>query len=338
MSHEIETAMYVRTPAWHGLGTVLQHSPTIAEALQAAGLDWRVGLERLCLPDGTAVDRWGVVRDSDRRVLGTVGKGFRTVQNPDALGWFQPFLDGGLVDLEAAGSLRKGARVWVLAKVRNHGHDKATIIDGDDVANYLLLAHGHDGSLAIHLGVTPTRVVCQNTLSAAVGERSSLRIRHTSGAADAMLAARETIDRVNGKFDKACEVFRALAGKYLRSGQQIRDYIDAVFPQPKGIVAPISQPAGVDAMALMSELRGESSEVAAQDDDKRRIYSDIESLLETGAGTEIPGVKGTAWGAYNAVTEFITHERGRNADNRLNTAWFGPEGDRAIQGAIDTFL
>lgn len=353
MSHEVETAVYVKVPAWHGLGTVLPDAPSIADAIKAAGLDWTVGLERLQLADGTMVDRWGVVRSSDHRVLGTVGKGFRTVQNAAAFDWFQPFLDGGLVALEAAGSLRKGSRVWVLAKVLNHGHADAVIVPASDdrVANYLLLAHGHDGSLAIHLGLTPTRVVCQNTLSAAIGENTSIRIRHTQGAADAMLAARETIDRVNGQFDKAADVFRALAGVYVRSGAQIRQFIDRVFPVQKSVQRATEAYKGVDAVALMESVRAEESntalvgelltsggERAVGDDARRRIYDSIEALFTGGTGNDMAGVKGTAWAAYNAVTEYITHERGRSDDNRLNGAWFGPESARAIQGAADTFL
>ena len=71
---------------------------------------------------------------------------------------------------------------------------------------------------------------------------------------------------------------------------------------------------------------------------RARIYGEIETLFAKGRGNDMAGVKGTAWAAYNAVTEYITHERGRNADNRMNTAWFGSEGPRALQGAVSTFL
>jgi phage/plasmid-like protein (TIGR03299 family) len=348
MSHEIETAMYVGKPAWHKLGTLLANPPTVEEAIRAAGLDWTVALERLFLADLTRIDdRFAVRRESDRKVLGTVGKGFRTVQNKAAFAWFQSFLDAGLVTLEAAGSLRGGARVWVLAKIK--GDDAVIVPQADDrVAKYLLLAHGHDGSLAIHLGVTPTRVVCNNTLSAAIGERASLRIRHTKGAAGAMDAAKEVIARANGNFDKAAEVYRALAGTYVRSGRQIRDYIDAVFPPPPVKAKPAAAPVEAGHHDLSSLLSARpvaprdsvfsADNGATTEETRQRIYGEIEALFQRGRGNDLPGVKGTAWAAYNAVTEYITHERGRSDDNRVNTAWFGPEGPRAIQAAAATFL
>jgi hypothetical protein len=71
---------------------------------------------------------------------------------------------------------------------------------------------------------------------------------------------------------------------------------------------------------------------------RQRIYGEIDVLFERGRGNDMAGVKGTAWAAYNAVTEYITHERGRSDDNRVNAAWFGAESPRAITSAVDTFL
>lgn len=345
MSHEIETAMYVTTPAWHKLGTVLNAPPTIDEALIASGLNWTIDLASVFLSDGTNVpDCKAVVRASDTKILGTVGPGFRTVQNIDAFKWFQPFLDSGLATLEAAGSLRGGSRVWVLAKMA--GHDSIIVPQSDDrVTKYLLLAHGHDGSLAIRLGLTPTRVVCQNTLSAAIGEGGTLRIRHTRGAADAMVAAREVFERANGQFEKAAEMYRALARIHV-TAKQIRAYIDSVFPAPKPVkvATPVAVDTGAaDLAALLSRPFGSKSETMsdrgeATKETRTRIYGEIETLFERGRGNDMAGVKGTAWAAYNAVTEYITHERGRTDDTRLNTAWFGAESSRAIQEAGNHFL
>jgi phage/plasmid-like protein (TIGR03299 family) len=335
MAHEFESGFFVSKPAWHGLGTVLNAPPTVLEAIKAAQLDWHVSLEKLYLEGGALCPgRKAVVRDRDKKVLGTVGDGFRTVQNADAFAWFQNFVDAGLVTLEAAGSLRGGARVWVLAKIK--GDDAVIVSKSDDrVARFLLLAHGHDGSLAIHLGVTPTRVVCNNTLSAAIGEKCSLRIRHTNGAADALLAAKEVINRANGQFDKAAEVYRALANVYVRNGAQIRAYIDAVFPPQKKVEEKVDGAKELQALLAKPATPSEHTPVVT---DRARIYGEIEALFEKGRGNDLPGVKHTAWAAYNAVTEYLTHERGRNPDNRLNTAWFGPEGARAVQSAAEIFL
>lgn len=351
MSHEIEAnnAFYVALPAWHGLGTVLAQPPTTDEAIKIAGLDTPIDLEPMFLNDGTLLpDVKAVVRRHDRAFYACVGKQFRTVQNVDAFKWFQPFIDAGLVTLEAAGSLRGGRRVWILAKIV--GADSIIVPASDDrVTKYLLLAHGHDGSLSIHLGVTPTRVVCNNTLSAAVGENGCIRIRHTRGAADAMKAAREIIERANNQFDKAADIYRALA-KINVTAKQIREYIDMVFPPPK-VVKPIAAPvaAAVDGASELSSLlsrpmgavresvfSAEGGEMTKET--RQRIYGEIETLFTQGKGNDLKGVKGTAWALYNGVTDYISHSRGRSNDNRANAAWFGPESVRAIQSANDMFL
>jgi hypothetical protein len=56
---------------------------------------------------------------------------------------------------------------------------------------------------------------------------------------------------------------------------------------------------------------------------KEKQTETIRRLFETGRGTEIQGVRGTVWGLYNSVTEWIQHEAGKIEDKRLESAWFG---------------
>ena len=77
---------------------------------------------------------------------------------------------------ETAGVLGNGERVWALADL-----GLAAKVGDDVQKGYLLFSTGHDGSLAHSYRLCMTRVVCQNTLSAALGEKTkaSLTIRHT---------------------------------------------------------------------------------------------------------------------------------------------------------------
>ena len=97
MAHEFESGFFVTEPAWHGLGVVLQDPPTVQEAITAAGLDWKVELRRLTMPDGREVPNRAVVRSTDESLLGVVGPDYEPLQNSDALAWFQPFVDSGMV-------------------------------------------------------------------------------------------------------------------------------------------------------------------------------------------------------------------------------------------------
>jgi phage/plasmid-like protein (TIGR03299 family) len=329
MAHEVENMMFVGETPWHGLGRKLETPPaTVKEALIAGGLDWAVQRHQLQLADGRLVDQFAVVRTSDNSILGTVGGGYRPMQNADAFSFFDPFLQAGAVKIDTAGSLRGGARVWMLAQIDRP--DSVIVKKADDrVRKYLLLAHGHDGHLAIHVGFTPVRVVCHNTLSAAIPEARKgaradhkrntgmFKVRHTSNAADLLTEVQATIERADKDFEKAADFFRTLAGKQVRSAAKLREYVDAVFP-PTSKKAP-----------------------AADDDVKDRVlFSEIEKLFVKGRGNDLPGVKGTAWAAYNAVTEYLTWERGGSNDNRLDTLWFrnGGVAERAVDAAKQVLL
>lgn len=358
MSHEVENMMYVGAKPWHGLGIELATPPTtIDEAIKAAGLDWTVSRVQLQLPDGTQVDRWAVIRSSDGRVLGTVGSDWRPIQNAKAFEPLAPFVAAKQATIETAGSLFQGARVWMLLKIDRP--DAVIVPSADDrVSKYILAANGHDGTLAFTMGITPIRVVCNNTLSAAVGRgaRTHFRIRHTQGGVGAVDALTATINEVDAQIEKAAEVFRALAGKQIRNAAELRAYIDAVFPPaPKKIdatPAPVVE-SFADLLGKPAKLNGDATpaiktsglaafEVTPEtaEEDARRIHDKIEYLYEHGIGNRPAGVRHTAWAAYNAVTQYLTHERGRSADTRLNNAWIAQSGPnaRALPAAVDTFL
>src|SRR5207248_9676074 len=120
------------------------------------------------------VEHQAVRRKSDNRILGVVGPKYHVLQNRAAFQWFQPFLDAKEAALHTAGSLCEGCRVWVLA---NLNRDPLVIAPGDEVEKFILLSHGHDGSLAVRVGFTPIRVVCANTLALAHRADASKLIR-----------------------------------------------------------------------------------------------------------------------------------------------------------------
>lgn len=331
MAHEVEQMMYVGETPWHGLGKRLDSPPTIGDAIIQGGLDWTVSTIQLQLPDGRKVDRYATIRSSDNSILGTVGAGYTPAQNAETFQFFQPFLDQKVASIETAGSLRKGARVWMLAKIDRA--DSVIVPASDDrVSKYLLVANGHDGGLALHVGITPIRVVCQNTLSAAVADRqtSTIKIRHTSGVVDALKVVQETIERVEHDFEKAAEVFRALAQVQVTEGM-LRDFVDRVFRRQK-----LKMRAAAEAARASMAI-----EVIDETETKERestVYKAIAERFETGKGNDMKGVKGTGWAAYNAATEYLTWSRGDDKDVRLQNLWFGGVGDRALVAAAETFL
>jgi len=307
MSHEVETMMVVGAHPWHGLGVKLTEVPTLDEAIKAAGLDWRVGFESLYR---TTTDEHGnaivgeeattrsVIRLSDGKSLGEVGQQYKLLQNEKAFGWFAPFVDNGLATIESAGALMGGSRVWVLAKLCKND----LVVGKDDkVEKYILLSHSHDGTLAVRAGLTPIRVVCNNTLTMAHNQAKGLvKIRHSGDMAEKLKVAREAIELADGAFEKVGELYNFLANKPVRNEAQLRSYLDRVYG------ANVS---------------------------KSRRANQVVELFEGGVGQDLRSAKHTWWGAFNAVTLRETHMAGRSAENRAKSNAWG-NGRKLINSAL----
>jgi phage/plasmid-like protein (TIGR03299 family) len=296
--------MGVREPAWHGLGTVLNRPATAAEALSAANLDWQVVKQPLFAGEDEKrpiSDYFAVVREDakkrDTTVLGIVGSDYTPLQNRDAFQFFDPLVGENAAVYHTAGALGKGERVWIQAKLPGYIR-----VVGDDITNkFLLLSNIHGGRGAVEIKFTPIRVVCQNTLTMALWQGPALRIAHTWDVRERLLIA---ANRITMRFDEIASVFGEMA-KVQMNKERMSEYLRAVFPDP---------PQGWSFAHNLPELL-----------QARRDREAAEYLAETGRGTEIKGVKGTLWAAYNGVAEYIDYFRFDQAEpeRRLREIWFG---------------
>jgi phage/plasmid-like protein (TIGR03299 family) len=311
MPHEIETMAYFGDRPWHRLGTALDDADLYdwPAASRKAGLDWDVELVPLVAADTQAgVTHRAVRRTSDSKVLGVVGPRYVPLQNKDAFGWFQPFLDAREAALETAGSLRAGSRIWVLAKLNR---DPLVIAQDDEVNKYLLLSHGHDGSLAVRAGFTPIRVVCQNTLAMAHGADAGrlIRVRHTKDVLKNLTDIRAVMDAANAEFEATADQYRLLARRSINQAD-LKKYVRRVLGVEDG---------------------------AAVNPRTNAVVEEVVGLAEAGRGNDLPSIRGTYWSAYNGVSEWLTHRRGRSVQNRLNSLWFG-DGAATNRHALDVAL
>jgi phage/plasmid-like protein (TIGR03299 family) len=311
MAHEIETMAFFQKAPWHGLGTALHEDDLYdwRKTCEKAGLAWGVELVPLVTDDTHAkVAHKAVRRSTDGRVLGVVGPRYFPLQNRDAFGWFQPFLDAKEAALHTAGSLRNGSRIWVLAKLNR---DPLMVAAGDEVEKFILLSHGHDGSLAVRVGFTPVRVVCQNTLCMAHGSEASklIRVKHTRDVHENLANVREVMDVANAEFEASAEQFRRLARKGIDQAD-LRRYVKRVF--------------GVE-----GDKEGSTR--------LKNIMEEVVGLAEAGRGNELPSVRGTLWTAYNGVSEWLGYRRGNAQANRLDSLWFG-DGANLNRRALETAL
>lgn len=318
MSANVDTMMYVGVVPWHGLGVKLDNPATSEEAIIAAQLDWNVEVAKLGYNHD---NKWKVVPEmfatvrTDKNIpLGVVGRLYTPVQNTEAFSFFDSVVGEKAAMYEVAGSLGKGETVWLLAKLPG----EIRIGKTDDIINkYLLLVNRHDATAALRMFFTPIRVVCQNTLSAAMNVRKAgegVVIRH--------------FPDIHKKVEQAREILKLSVDTYAKLGERF-NYLATI---------PVND-VWVDKY-LTLVLPSDSKGVASQR---------LENMRETIAqgfhsiSNSLPGIKGTAWAAYNAVTEYVDHGRvvpklARDSTRRLESIWLGSGAvmkERALRVALE---
>lgn len=296
MAHAIDTTAgrslfaSFRQQAWHGLGTVFTEEVTdYRRMLVLAGLaDWNVRFETLSTESGLILDNHNAtVRTNPvtggTDILGVTGNRYEIIQNESAFAFLQSLADGAR--WETAGALGHGNKVF-----GSIAFNRETVLDpngvGDVIRTYALVHTSHDGSTGMGYGLTPTRVVCQNTLNVALGNLSqSGKIRHTASAEDRMKAAAEMFRHANAYFDAFDEEAKALFAKPVSDKQYGNLLVKVIGKAPE------------------DNVKGRLSKY----ENKRDLF------MQAWNGRPNEGIKGTAWGAFNALTE--ANQWGRNVQN-----------------------
>lgn len=275
MAANIETMFYTREKPWHGLGTRVEAAPTSEDALRLAGLDWEVLQESVFTDFGEKIAGYKAnVRSTDRRVLGIVTDRYKIIQNSDAFAFTDELLGKG-VRYETAGALQDGKKVWLLARV-----PREYIIAGERISPYLVFSNSHDGSGAVHVAITPVRVVCNNTLNLALRTaKRSWSMVHTGDikgkiqeAKDTLFMAEEYMDNLGKEFERLREI--------KITDEKVKEYIEVLLPIEKD-ATPLQQ-------KNILKLR---KDMAAR-------YFDAPDLQN---------VEKSAYRFINAVSDFATH-------------------------------
>ena len=279
MAHEVESLMYTsndqngRFVPWHGLGTPVKESPTSADALELAGLNWRVEGKPIYTDGGIRIPGYVAnTRDSDGSVLGVVTEKYKIVQNEDAFA-FTDSLIGGDVRYETAGSLRNGRSTFLLAKLP----DKK-ILD-DDFGQYLCFTNTHDGSGAVKVMMTPVRVVCNNTLNLALNSTKRMwTCKHMGSMKDKLHEAEETLGFANKYMDNLAVVAERLANVSLKD-EEIQAIVAEMFPMDEN----------------------------ASDRTKANMQKAKQEFMIAYYMPDIKKFRNTAWGVLNATSDWMSH-------------------------------
>lgn len=289
MSANVESCFVVREPAWHKIGIVLPDAPTSKDAIVAAGLDWNVVQEPVYTSKQEQIPNYYAnIRDKDNSVLGVVSSKYQIVQNQEAFEFTDHLIDEGLT-YESAGSLRNGKCVWMLGRLPE------TYILGDKVEQYICFTNTFDGSGAIQVICTPTRVVCQNTLNFALNNaKRKWSVRHIGNMESKLLEAKMTLGLISDYTEALKEEAERLASIKVTDDvlEQMLDTIYAIDPEKD------------------SDVR------------KRRIANFKDNYFTCLKAADIVDFKGTAYAAMMAATDLADHgEPMRRTQNFDENRW-----------------
>ena len=305
MSANVETMFYTRETPWHGLGTKVEEAPGSREALELAGLNWKVFQKPVMTQDGQKIPGYKAnIRDLDRKVLGIVTDRYRVVQNEEAFAFTDQLLGEG-VTYEPAGSLQDGRRIWILARLPQH-----YIVGGDEITPYLVFMNSHDGTGAIKVAMTPIRVVCQNTLNLALSTaKRSWSTIHTGDIHGKLEDARNTLlhaDRYMAELGKAIDILN----RQKLSDRQVLEYIDSLFP------------------LLDNASETQKKNILKMKEDMKCRYFEAPDLAHVGKN---------AYRFVNAVSDFATHARPLRERANYRESLFGKtvDGNTMIDRAYE---
>lgn len=299
MAHLIDTMAYIGQTPWHGLGNILPPQQSLDIWLQAAGMNWTI--EQSDVMFNVASDALHIRPYPDSKVLyrsdtleplSVVSQRYKVVQPHEVLHFYQDLVEVGGFELETAGSLKGGKKLWALAKT---GQD-IKLKGGDAVKSYLLLATSCDGTLCTTAQFTSLRVVCNNTLQMALNDKiGAIKVPHSTQFNP--VSVKEALGLGMANWDLFQRSIKNLSNRPVSPAEAIRFFSD-----------------------LLNEPEGDDDNIVLT----RPAQKLHELYMGAGMGADLSSAQNTAWGLVNAVTEYVDHHRrARSQDHRLDSAWFG---------------
>ncbi len=310
MAHQIETMAYVNETPWHGLGNQLSPKQPIEVWQREAGMDWEINSSSVHYLEQEQLRQFPeakvLFRSDSGAALSVVSNRYQVVQPREVLEFYRDLVDIGGFELETAGVLKGGKKLWALARTGQ----ETMLRGGDCVKAYLLLATACDGTLATTAQFTSVRVVCNNTLQMATSDSGgAIKVPHST------------------KFD--ADSVKQQLGLGIGAWQRFIVDMRRLSERP---VHPF------EARRYLVELMGDVNLPFHSQPNSKALKRMFELYAGLGMGAALASADDTAWGLVNAVTQFVDHEkRARSTDNRLDSAWFGA-GAALKQKALDQAL
>lgn len=300
--------------SWHGLGIVRPDGqPATAEQVVVdVRCNYPVETGLIYRADGTIVPRHREVYRADTNEhFGVVGKDWTPLQNTEAFEFFDRIVGQGDAIYTSAGVLGAGERFFLQAKLPEHMKVADDVID-----MFLLFTNTHDGSAAVDVRFTPVRVVCENTLNAAMRTKTAAkhiyRIRHTKNVRERFMLADQILSISNKYQMEMNDIFNRMVATKMDREQTTAAFLKTIHPNVKP---------GIDLKDFHAKTQ--------------RIISDMEAAGRSDVSMQ--QYEGTAWHAFNAVTYYVDHMKEYRGKTSFEGSVYGTGADMR-QGIFDALV
>lgn len=326
---------------WHGLGKFFDKPLTITEALSNLN-DFQVNKGKLLhvsdeiiemIMSGQPVNHLFKVEDivnthnctyrvDNNHILGIVGSGYEVVQNVDGFAFIDEVCHESKAKIETAGFLGNGERMFITAKMP----DRFNIGIGDEIEQYILFTNAHDGTNAVTACFTPIRVVCNNTLNAALrGTNATNRVyfKHTKNVSGRLNMAAQVLKNHEGYIENLKELLSNMRAKKFNE-KDVRNILAATFLQPNEAKQVIENNGIFESLELPTR--------------SKNTLSNCLNTIENGVGQNV--YRGTGLWLYNGLTCYFQNVNNyRNDEQKLeNIVGANGTASKKINKAIELVL
>ena len=323
----------VKGKPWTYKGAVnVENCKTAAEVMSAAGLDWNVAKCELVAKMPVHGDRPednGFIFGSNNYVecpnafatyrtdynipLGIVKERYTPVQNVEAFTFFDNAIGKDKAIWQTAGFFGMGERIFVSAKL-----PKNILVQGDPVENYLVFTTSHDGSSGVKILFTPIRVVCENTLNAAIATSSNyVSFRHTKSVHGNLDIASEILGICDSRIVFLQEKFDFMRKTQIKDEDAQNIFANVILTEDEQFK--INQTGHTVGQIITRDWRAiQDSGISMK---KVNTLSEINNYYFS--GIEQKEILGTAWGVYNAITGYYSNIDSSTGTKRMDSLLYG---------------
>lgn len=286
----------VRSRFFDEVGRPIQGATNLEEAIVQSGLDYEV--QKLPIffnprigktPKMTKIpDRFVVYRADNYTPMGVVGKKYEILQNREAFNFLDSLIAGGAM-FETAGTYGlNGAKSFISISTQ-----KLKVLD-DDIQPYIVLTNSFDGTGTIKVSFSPIRVFCSNTLALISKKVKNMKlnnfsVRHTKSMKIAMEQGKEILFQNTQYLETLKAISELLA---------VTPFSEDAFKKMCEVFYPINNNQTKKAVTMNTEMLEELFRAYKQDD--------------------LGNFSGTAYRAFQAISDFESHKTSQRSTDREN--------------------